>query len=138
TQKHFSGVLHISGAADANITLHYTTINSTQNYFLQGGTILRIVMTATEAQALGENPSIIETIHNRSLHISSDTDIVVQMEDIGDYDGALIYPSDNQAYGNEYILNGSLLHPFTTAIGEEGGFTIVSRCNNTLIEITPS
>jgi len=135
-------LLYISGAANANITLTVYPTNNVQTYTHQGGTVTRIILDATQAAGLATINPVIESVHGRSLHIASDTDIVVQFSIFGgaNDDGSLIFPSDKQIYGNEFYLNGPKLFAMpVSALGDaNGGFSIVSRCQNTILEITPS
>jgi len=134
----WTGVFYISGASDANITFDYTTPASTQTYFLKGGTILQIKLSFSEMEALAGLNQPTETVNNNSLHITSDENIVVQflvMPGAND-DGMLLFPSDNQAFGNDYYLNGPAWptdHP-----GIPYAYSIVSGCDSTVIEITPA
>lgn len=125
---------YITGKTDAHITFRYNANGATHQYFLQGGTVLRIIMSAADIHSFDNVP--IETVHSKSLHISSDEDIVVHYANVNgsDDDGILLYPSNNQTYGNEFYLNA----PRIVNFGMDGDFSIVSRCDSVVLEITPS
>ena len=111
---------------------------ATQNYFLPGGTVLKIVLDSMQKAALQGAP--MDTVHKKSLHITSDADIVVHYADVFTYsdDGTLIFPSDNQAYGQEFYLNGPNIYHANPVRPNAAGYSIVSRCDSVIIEITPS
>jgi gliding motility-associated-like protein len=128
----------ISGKADATINFEFTadpSLNETHSY--QAGTVLKVNITNAQMAAMAA-PGM-ETISNASMHISSDKDVHIQFITWGSKsdDGLLIFPSNNQNYGNEYIING-FRHLAGSALNQYGTYTIVATCNNVLLEITPS
>src|SRR5690606_27948916 len=98
----------------------------------------RIILDSAQQKALQGAPW--DTVHRKSLHITSDADVVVHYTDIFSYDddGALIFPSDNQIYGNEFYLNGPKGKIANHSRPNVVGYSIVSRCDSVVLEITPS
>ena len=134
-------ICYIFGAENANITLTVNPTNNVQNYTHKGGAVTRIILDAAQRAAFATG-SAIETAYTKSIHIESDTDVVVQFYIIGgsNDDGSLIVPSDKQIFGNEFYLNGPKIfaNPVWAFGTANSGFSIVSRCDNTVLEITPS
>ncbi len=130
-------VFHITGAKDANISFEFTALNIRRNFFLPAGTTIRIQLRIQEIRGIVSQ--IAGAVSNKSLHITSDENIVVNyISSLGhDDDAILLYPSDNQNYGLDYYLNGPPLISAVSGFGG-GGFTLVSRCDSTVLEITPS
>jgi len=132
-------LVYISGAQNANVTITCGANGLTQNYSFQGGTVLPIMLSVAQVSAL-QNPPV-AAVHKQSLHVTSDADIVVHLELLKgtDDEGALVYPSDNQQYGNEYYLNGPpMVGSFSINNPTHGSFSIVNRCDSTELEITPA
>lgn len=133
-------VFFITGLQDANIRFEYTAMNMPQTYFLKAGTTLQVSLNRMEVLAIMAGLFSAEQVLNRSLHITSDRDIVINYAnfDGADDDGFVLFPSDNQNYGIEYYLNGPPMQAGLVSRQPGGGFTIVSRCDSTVLEITPS
>jgi len=136
-------LLYISGKANANITLTVNPTNNVQTYTHTGGTVTQIMLDAAQTKAFANNlmSPTVEIPYTRSIHITSDTDISVQLYFVAGFndDGSLIFPSDGQAYGNEYYLIGPKLIGGTgNNVVPNASFSIVCRSNNTVLEITPS
>lgn len=132
-------VVYITGSQNASITFQYTALGTTRNYTLTGGTILEVPLEIRELVAISGAPA--EQVRNKSLHIYSDQDIVVQFELAGitNDDGMLVYPSDNQLYGSDYYFNGAYnQNSDSNGVGLWGAFSIVSRADSVLLEITPA
>lgn len=126
---------YITGQHNATITFTYTTTNASQSYTMQAGSVLRVPMTQMNLACA----TALETVQNRSLHMVSDSNVVINFVSWGGFqdDGILLYPSDRQQYGKEYYLNGlpSLLGGYMGNLA--GGFTIVATCDDVTLEITP-
>lgn len=127
----------ISSKHNATVTFTYTTNDSSYTVSVPANTIATVGLPHMNlAVTIG-----METVQDKSLHIVADSDIVVQYADWGSAsdDGALIYPSDRQQYGNVYYLNGL---PFLSYMGpptpDGGGFSIVATCDSVRLEITPA
>lgn len=142
------GAIVISAATDANITFEYLRNPSlNKNYFVKGGELLREQLTTAEIQAIAGGPFIQASavVNNGSIHVYSDTDITVQFLYMGgaNDDGVLILPSDKQNYGDDFYFNGATVYSPTlynayTGTPNHGAFSIVSRCDSVVLEITPS
>lgn len=127
---------HISSGHNATVTFTYTADNSVQTFYVAAGTILKIPQNQ---MTLAVN-TLVETVQNKSLHITSDSNIVVHYTTWGNMtdDGMMICPSDRQRYDTRYFLNGL---PFLGAgyLGNRaGGYSIVATCDNVTLRITPS
>jgi gliding motility-associated-like protein len=127
---------HISSKYNATVTFTYTTNNSVQTFNVAAGTVLTIPQ---DQIALAMN-TMVETVQDKSLHITSDADIVVYFTSWGNYqdDGMMICPSDRQQYGDRYFLNGLpfLVNGYTG--NRAGGYSIVATCDDVTLRITPS
>lgn len=136
-------ILHISGKANANIVLTVNPTNNVQTYTHAGGTVTQIILDASQTKAFANNvmSPTVEIPYNKNIHITSDTDIAVQLYFVAGFndDGSLIFPSDGQSYGDEYYLIGPKLIGGTgNNMVPNASFSIVCRSNNTVLEITPS
>jgi gliding motility-associated-like protein len=127
----------ISSKHNVTVTFTYTTNNSNYTVSVPANTVVPVHLPQMNlAVTVGMG-----TIQDKSLHIVADSDIVVQYAHWGGAtdDGTLIYPSDQQQYGNVYYLNGL---PFLSYIGPSlpngGGFSIVATCDSVRLEITPA
>lgn len=128
--------LQISSKHYATVTVTYTSNNSSTTHNITPGTVLSI----PQNQIVLAINNLVETVQNNSMHISSDSNIVVQYTSWGIMtdDGMLIYPSDRQRYGSTFFLNGL---PFlsTGYFGNRaGGYSIVATCDSVQLKITPS
>jgi gliding motility-associated-like protein len=127
----------ISSKHNATATFTYTTNNSSYTVSIPANT----VVTMPSPQMNLASMPVFETIQDKSLHIVTDSDVVVQYAYWGGFtdDGTLVYPSDRQQYGNVYYLNGlpQLLYA-GSASPNGGGFSIVATCDSVLLEITPA
>ncbi|MFA6060137.1 MAG: gliding motility-associated C-terminal domain-containing protein [Taibaiella sp.] len=126
----------ISSRHNATVTFTYTANNSVQTFYVAAGTILTIPQNQI---TLAVN-TLVETVQNKSLHITSDSNIVVHYTTWGNMtdDGMMICPSDRQRYDTRYFLNGL---PFlgTGYLGNRaGGYSIVATCDSVTLRITPS
>ncbi|KAA5532220.1 gliding motility-associated C-terminal domain-containing protein [Taibaiella lutea] len=130
---------YLSSIYNATLTFTYTFNNTIHTVNVPPDTIIKITIPISEIQLA--MTSAFETVQNRSLHIVSDSDIVVQYAGWGSMedDGGLIYPSDRQKYGDVYFLNGLPYLSFGQgSVGNTGNFSIVATCDNVMLEITPS
>ncbi len=130
--------IYITGEEDANINLSYTSINQNKRYFLKGRTVLRIELSQLEVNAIAGTK--FQIADRKSLHITSDKDIVVHYTSwgIATDDGSIVYPTDKQQYGDLFYLNGAKSMMWSGNNKNFGGFTIVATCDNVELEITPS
>jgi gliding motility-associated-like protein len=129
----------LSSKYNATVTFTYTTNNASYTTSVPANGIVKMSMPVLEF-----NQCIMYgfgTVMNKSLHIVSDSDVVIQYGGWGGFadDGSLIYPSDRQKYGDIYYTNGL---PYLNQGGTVGdgvaGFSIVATCDNVTLEITPS
>lgn len=140
--KHSSSAAYheftITGANDAHLSFTYTATGTTQNYFLQANSVLRIAISAADYQMFCGTG--VESVDNASLHIVADTDIVVQFATWGSHtdDGMVLFPTDNQNFGDEYYLNGAHHTGGVGTASESGSFSLVASCDGLQLEVTPS
>jgi gliding motility-associated-like protein len=127
---------HISSKHNATVTFTYTADNSVQTFFVPAGTILTIPQNQI---TLAVN-TLVETVQNKSLHIASDSNIVVHYAAWGNKtdDGMMICPSDRQRYDSRYFLNGLPFLGMGYLGNRAGGYSIVATCDNVTLRITPS
>jgi gliding motility-associated-like protein len=126
----------LSGKYNASVTFTYTTNNTSYTATVPANTVVKMPLPQMNQTTM----SIFETVMNRSLHIVSDSDVVVQYAAWGGVkdDGSLIYPSDGQRYGNVYYLSGLPYLTSTSTTPGGGGFSIVAACDSVAVEITPA
>lgn len=129
---------YISSKHNATVTFTYTTNNSVQTFNVAAGTILRVSQDITQINLAIATQ--VEMVQNKSLHITSDSNIVVHYTSWGGQtdDGMIIHPSERQQYGKLYFLNGlpSLTPGYTGNMA--GSYSIVATCDNVALRITPS
>lgn len=127
----------ISSKHNATVTLTYTADNSVQTFNVAAGTILHIPQ---DNQMMLSVNTLIETVQNKSLHITSDSNIVVHYVSWGNMadDGMMICPSDRQQYDNRYFLNGLPYLNLGYLGNRSGAYSIVATCDNVTLQVTPS
>lgn len=131
--------VEIASKHNANVTLYYTNLNKTNNYSVSAGSFLAIELDTAEKRAISSYPY--GQITNRSLHITSDSDIVVSMTvaNGGSSDDAtVILPKDEQNKATAYYLLG--LGKSRLQIGNYG-YTLVATEDSVVFDIsltTPS
>ena len=127
----------LSSKYNATVTFTYTTNNNSYTASVPANGIVKISLPQMNECTMYS----FATVMNKSLHIVSDSDVVVQYAGWGSMadDGSLIYPSDRQKYGNIYYTNGlPYLHQGGTVGDGIAGFSIVATCDNVTLEITPA
>ncbi len=140
TQSLFHDVI-ITSARNTYIELSFLRNNTTRQFSLSAGTVLKIRLTDAEVRAISSLQ--VEVASRSSLHITSDEDIIVQYVAWGAFrdDGTLILPSDKQSVGHEYYLNGcngQLQGAGLDLSKGWGGFTFVAACDSVELEIIPT
>lgn len=129
---------YISSKHNATVTFTYTANNSVQTFNVAAGTILKVSQDLTQITLVTSTQ--VEIVQNKSLHITSDSNIVVHYASWGlqSDDGMIIYPSERQQYSNLYFLNGlPYLNPGYVG-NMAGNYSIVATCDNVVLRITPS
>ncbi len=127
----------LSSKYNCTVTFTYTTNNASYTTSVPANSLVKVPLPQMNECTM----YFFETVANKSLHIVSDSDVVVQYAGWGGMtdDGSLIYPSDRQKYGHVYYTNGlPYLYQGGTVGSGIGGFSIVATCDNVTLEITPT
>ncbi|HYV92555.1 MAG TPA: gliding motility-associated C-terminal domain-containing protein [Chitinophagales bacterium] len=124
--------LKVTAIEDAAIEVHYTTNGSVVNYNMLAGDLKTISLNQIPA-----SPVQAEVIENKSVHIISSGAISMYLlSPNGSTDDAtLILPADQPNYGTIFYPISYKVQPLSVSPVD---FTIVSSCDSTVLEITPS
>jgi len=124
--------LKITAIEDAAIEVHYTTNGSVVNFNMLAGDLKTISLD----QALA-SPVQAEVIENKSVHIISSGAISMYLlsPNGANDDATLILPADQPNYGTVFYPISYKVQPLFVSPLD---FTIVSSCDSTVLEITPS
>ena len=128
-------VLILVSKFQASVTFHYTHTNQTANYQLVPNQPLKVKLTITQLKSISGDS--LEVVENKSMRISSDSNIAVHLVDAtgkGD-DGMVIFPSDGQLPPDEYFLLG--YQHYNVSPNTAWTHSIVAACDSVVLEITP-
>jgi len=129
--------LSVSSKHNATVNLLFTADPSlNESYSITAGNTVFLSLTSSQASAIANYSSDLDMINNFSLHISSDSNIVLRLGAMSPSaeDATLIYPVSCRPPEDTIVFfafspNGS--------VPARNGNEIVAHCDNTLLEITP-
>jgi len=134
-----NGYLNIGSRHTATVSLYFTNTAQTRVYTIPADSVVTIPFTLAMNDAISNFYP--EQIDNKSLHITSDSDIVV------DYfgavtitsDGTTILPTDNQQRADSfYLVSIPPQIVQSPPLGMHFHFPIVAVCDTVDVEITPA
>jgi len=129
------GRLNIASRHKATVDLYFTNTGQIQTYTIPPDSVVTVVFTLAMNRSISN--FMMEQVDTKSLHITSDSDVVVSYYDdlYTSSDGTTVLPTDNQQKADSFYLVS-----FPNIIKMGGGvfpFSIVATCDSVNVEITP-
>jgi hypothetical protein len=124
--------LKITAIENSAVEVHYTSNGSVVNFNMLAGDLKTISLDAILA-----SPMQAEVIENQSVHIISSGAISMYLLSPNgtNDDATLVLPADQPNYGNVFYPISYKVQPYNISPLD---FTIVSSCDSTVLQITPS
>lgn len=127
------GTFTLNSNHNAHVEFTYTATGVTKSYTLTAGVTAQIFPTSAEMMSI--SGLTLETVNNKSLVITSDSDIHVSFADRIDVveDAVMILPADGQQRGTQFYI---VTPRYIIGSHTPDAATIVAHCD-VLLEITP-